>query len=124
MMKMSGEILSLVESYDHVSFAEFDQKITGFKGGDKMILVESEKACNIVLWFGLTDQAVDAMEELRVNKKIHAVPASFLVYAADGVMPRLPLAKSARKYKEPHWLPVVFRAGADPRVEKKKRRSS
>jgi hypothetical protein len=34
-----------------------------------------------------------------------------LVYVADGALPDLPVARTLRRYKRPHWLPVAFRRG-------------
>ena len=47
-----------------------DQKIEDFSGGELQISINNEHASNIVLWQGLTEEAVDALEELRQAKKI------------------------------------------------------
>jgi hypothetical protein len=67
---MAEKILELVTAYKHVTFAELDQKIEDFSGGELQISINNEHASNIVLWQGLTEEAVDALEELRQAKKI------------------------------------------------------
>lgn len=61
-----------------------------------------------VYWFSLTDQTVDAIHELYKEKRILFYPTNCLIYLADGLIPKVPIAKSARDYKIDHWLPVVI----------------
>ena len=111
MSPMAEKILEFVTAYKHVTFAELDQKIEGFSGGELQISINNEQTSNIVLWQGLTEEAVDALEELWQAKKIHQLPAHFLSYLHDGRMLRLPLAKRPQHYKKPHWAPVCFNPG-------------
>jgi hypothetical protein len=114
MSPMAEKILELVTAYKHVTFAELDQKIEGFSGGELRISINNEQASNIVLWQGLTEQGSNALEELRQAKKIHQVPAHVLSYLHDGKMLKLPLAKRPQHYKTPHWAPVCFNPGPAP----------
>ena len=61
---------------------------------------------NIWWWFGMSDLFVEALVSLR--PVIEPTATTFLVYAADGAIPRMPLAKRATRYKKPHWLPTVW----------------
>jgi hypothetical protein len=103
---MAEKIFELVWATGSVSFAELE-RIEGFKG-DREMCVEDK---NVVLWSGMSDTAIDALNELRSQGKIHAKGASLLVYMIDGMVLHLPLARSPRKYKKPHWAPTVFNAG-------------
>jgi hypothetical protein len=114
MSPMAEKILELVTSYKHVTFAELDRKIEGFSGGNLEIGIDNEQASNIILWQGLTEEAVDALEELRQAKKIHQIPTIMLTYLVDGKALRLPLVKRPQHYKEPHWAPVCFNPGPAP----------
>src|SRR5262249_51527203 len=97
------------------TFAELDQKIEGFSGGELQIGIDNEKASNIVLWERVTGEGLNALEEVRQAKKIHQVPAHVLSYLHDGKMLRLPLAKRRpQHYKTPHWAPVCFNPGPAP----------
>jgi hypothetical protein len=113
------EILKLIKDLDYVSFAEMSRHIPGFKGDCEMFLTGSHKAAfsngNIVLWSGLSKEAIAAINSLVRHRKIRGVPAATrLVYMADGNMLRYPLVKRAGDYKTPHWLPMVYRLGPAP----------
>jgi len=86
--------------------------------------INSEQASNIVLWQGLTEEGLNALEELRQAKKIHQLPAHFLSYLHDGKMLKLPLAKRPQHYKMPHWAPVCFNPGPAPEHPPKPARRS
>jgi len=101
MSPMAQQILDLVRRQRNVSFVELE-RIEGFGGGKLELGLEG----NFVLWTGLTPEAVAALDELRGF--IYPRPAHLLVYLHDGQGLDLPIAKSARHYKKPHWLPVVF----------------
>jgi hypothetical protein len=115
MTPMAEQILKIVTERRTVTFVELQNSIAGFGGGDKEISLNGDGYSNIVLWGGLTDAAVAALEELRVSRAIHPIPAAPLTYLIDGAMMRMPVAKSKRHYKKPHWAPVVFNPGADPK---------
>jgi hypothetical protein len=113
MSPMADAILQLVTQRRTVSFAELG-RLDGFSGGDLQIGLSNDVISNVVLWSGLTQAAVDALDELRVARKIHPVPTTPLVYLIDGQMLKLPIVKSKRHYKKPHWLPMVFNPGPSP----------
>ena len=108
---MADAILDYITKYQGVSFAELERNIKGFAGGD---IEWSLPKTNIVLWQGLTEEAVNALNLLRTGKHIHPNPCPVMIYLMDGLIPRLPVAKTARPYKEPHWLPCVFNPGPTP----------
>lgn len=67
---------------------------------------------NVVLWDGLSWDAISAVTELQIEGRVRIVPTHLLVYFAEGEALRLPLATSNRAFKSPRWLPVVLAAGA------------
>jgi hypothetical protein len=95
-----------LKDYDYVSFAELSQQIEGFRGDLEML--DSEVSDNRVLWAGLSREAYDAIRVILAEGDFVLRPASLLVYACDGLMLTLPLAKGRRRYKRPHWVPVCF----------------
>jgi hypothetical protein len=115
---MADQILALVKNRETVSFMELEREIDGFKGGDYEWILDP---WNIVLWAGMTKEAIDAMLLLREKHLIHPTATTLLVYMIDGGMPRLPLAKRKVVYKKPHWIPVVFNPGPDPKSKHAKR---
>lgn len=118
--EMRTQIRTLVEKRRHVSFAELAQYVQGFDGDFDYRLA---KLKNIVLWAGLSADAGDVINELLDAEQIHMEPCSVLVYAIDGAALRLPLAKQARDYKTPHWLPVAFEPGPKEDGKPSRRRS-
>lgn len=94
-----------------VTFVEIGQLIEG-RGiaakGDLSLLI---KDYNVVLWTGMSERFLEIVMAMQARKRVIPKPTSVLVYAVDGVLLTLPLAKRNRRYKTPHWVPTVF----DPR---------
>ena len=88
------------------SFVELSE-IAGFKGD--LWFGEGDK--NIIYWFEMSSEAINAINELRKEDKIILVSTSPLVYHADGSVPTFPLAKQDRKYKSPRWQPCAINKG-------------
>jgi hypothetical protein len=111
-MSLKEEILALIERTRTVTFVELN-RISGFKG-ELGLVREGDDYSNIFLWSGISKEAAQAINDLQKEKKIHMVPTPSLTYLIDGKMLQLPIAKRARHYKKPHWLPVVFNPGPPP----------
>jgi hypothetical protein len=92
-------------------------RIDGFKGD-----LEWLNSYDRLLWSGISQEAVDALNSLLKAGEVHMKPTMPLVYMCDGVMIRLPTVKRAVKYKSPHWLPVVFNPGP-PKLPKGRKSS-
>lgn len=92
---------------DNVTFAEL-ARLPGFNG-DLMISITSDKVANMILWANMSEEAVDAIETIRQEGEYQVVPTTPLTYIIDGCALAMPLAKSKRRYKKPHWIPVVFK---------------
>jgi len=104
---MKEAIYKLVADRDWVTFAELSRDIDGFRGNWAI-----EAAPNVFFWTALSEEALDALDELFAEKRIVYAPAHPLSYLADGGLLRLPLAKRPNKkggYKKPHWVPVCRR---------------
>ena len=89
-----------------VSFVELMQGIP--KGDISLSLPDND---NIILWTNLTEEAAEAFKEIWSEKILKPNPTEDLVYLMDGAYPTLPVVKSNRKYKKPHWLPLSFDKG-------------
>ena len=112
MSAMAASIYELVLSRRSVSFVELEKGIEGF-AGEKAMILHGDGYDNIVLWDGVSEEAAAALDELRSDGRIHFTPTNVLVYLIDGIVPDLPIAKSRRKYKKPHWLPAVLNPGME-----------
>ena len=69
---------------------------------------------NIIFWCGFKREIPIAIKELQAEGKIRIDIAQPIVYMTDGKMLNLPLVKSNRNYKTPHWLPIVLNTGREP----------
>jgi len=74
--------------------------------------IYNDRFPNIIWWCGVSQQFVDAFNLLRPDLEIHS--CSPLAYHIDGCVLNMPLANSARQYKEPHWLPLYFNFKSRP----------
>ena len=63
------------------------------------------------MWVNVSRAADQALSELLAEDYCHMKTTAFLTYLVDGITLNLPIAKQRRKYKTPHWLPVVFNLG-------------
>jgi hypothetical protein len=71
---------------------------------------------NLVIWARMSDDFIKLMQRLLHEERIYAHPTHVLTYLYEGAMLRYPVAKRPPKngYKEPHWLPVLFRMAPLP----------
>ncbi len=100
---LEDRILDMVKRLGGVSFAELE-RIDGFRGEHALVI----EPWNVLLWDGLSTEAIDAITQLREQKQIVPNPCSVLVYMVDGKVPSLPVAKRRVRYKKLHWLPTTF----------------
>jgi hypothetical protein len=86
------------------TFAELFRENDDFRGRESLNL----RDLNIVIWPKVSDDFIDAIIELLNDKSIEMIQASERTYMLDGEVVDLPIAKSDRKYKKPHWRPVTI----------------
>ena len=103
-MSIKESILDFVRSAGGRSCIELCDQVEGFRGDYDWII-----GTNTIIWSGVSEDAIKAMNELLNEKEVVGSGASLLVYLVDGGMLKLPLAKSLKtKYKKPHWIPLTF----------------
>ena len=102
-----GRIDFVTKKKGHVSFAELHQNIEGFKG-DLTMQVESDTASNIVIWTGMSQEAILAVKSLMDDKLICYDSCAPFIYMVDGIIPDYPIATREMHYKNPRWAPVVI----------------
>jgi|RhiMetdeSRZDD1v2_1073273.scaffolds.fasta_scaffold1639237_2 hypothetical protein len=78
---------------------------------------------NLVLWTGMSQEWVDALNELFRAGLLWRQPCIVLTYLVDGAVLQLPLAKRPPKqgYATPHWAPSCVRPITPIAPRKRKR---
>ena len=100
---MKREILDCI-SKGGVSFVELEREVPNFTGDQQIRIPEK----NWVLWSGISKEAATALQELINDELIVQKTCQPIIYFIDGGGVELPLVKTNRAYKKPHWLPVVY----------------
>lgn len=100
---LKQRILDLLQANEEVSFAQL-AGIPGFAGDRDLVAPE---LANLVLWRGLSPEAMAALEELEDDEVIRFARTDAKRYAEDGFTPALPVALRVSKYRTPSWLPVL-----------------
>ncbi|CAK8717465.1 hypothetical protein GCAAIG_06895 [Candidatus Electronema halotolerans] len=103
-MDIETEILKLLRERNHVSFAELN-RIPGFDGEGS---ISHPRYNNILIWHRVSEEGYHAINNLMGNYGVAITPCEQLVYIIDGLVPNIPIAKSARSYAKPRWLPCVL----------------
>lgn len=117
--RLHDAVVAYVRHQDWVSYPELTGRLSGYMEteGD----FTSELRLNLVLWAGMSKAFVDLINDLLQQKRLFIHPSSLMTYLVDGGILRLPLAKSPRPYKKPHWVPVCFRVVPFEAAKKRKR---
>lgn len=102
-------VLEYIKKRSGVTYVEiekvFDRMGFDWRGDTGMVCHHGK---NILFWDGWTQEAFDILNELEKEKKIFKQSTLNIVYLADGKAFNLPIATDIKRYKELHWLPVVF----------------
>lgn len=102
------DLILKVCRHGSVSFAELNQKIPGFSGGEQSLGIADK---NIFFWVGMTPEACDAISDLLRDGLIKMKPCDPIIYMFDGQSLTMPVARQFRAYKSPRWQPVLFSLG-------------
>jgi hypothetical protein len=103
--EMSQRILATIDRAGDATMVELQSAVGDESKGEYSF----EFAPNVVMWAGMSEMFLAALQSLRPVIEPH--PSSVLCYLYDGGTLRLPLAKrpTRKGYKTPHWTPVTFR---------------
>jgi hypothetical protein len=102
--QIKEKIFEYVSQRKHVSFIELMNYFPDESGsGDFCLKYET-----IIVWVGMSENIIQAVQDLVKEHKIYLHPATSLTYLADGGGLKLPLVKEDRKYSKPHWLPMTL----------------
>jgi hypothetical protein len=62
---------------------------------------------NLILWKGVSRQAVEALSLLEKSRSVRFEVTTFHAYGQPGRELGLPVAMQLKAHAEPHWLPVL-----------------
>jgi len=97
-------ILEVLQANEEVSFARL-AGLPGFAGDRDLVAPDF---ANLVIWRGLSAEAMDEMQELEKSEVIRFSRTDAERYAEDGFSSALPVAQRVSRYRAPHWLPVLI----------------
>lgn len=97
-------ILGVLQANEEVSFAQL-AALPGFAGDKDLVAPDF---ANLLLWRGLSPEAMDEMQTLEQSEVIRFSRTDADRYALDGFTSVLPVAQRVSKYRTPHWLPVLI----------------
>jgi len=106
MIPLKQRVLEYIFYRKHVSLAElkiyFEDEFTGDNAW------YFTPYTNLIIWSGINQAFTTILNDLQVDKLIQVKRCMVLIYAIDGVIPNMKVARYIRQYKKPRWLPVVF----------------
>lgn len=108
--RIADAIVEFVRERDWVTFPELQSYFEGFLATTGEHSWELDN--NLVVWSGMSLELCSLLVALRDAKRLFVWPCNTFCYFVDGGSLRLPIAKSTRKYKNPHWLVCCFRTKA------------
>lgn len=91
---------------DHVSFVELKKNFPEMFDGEHAICFPDYS--NLIVWQGLSQDGAELILSLVNERKLFLLPSNPLVYAIDGALVNMPMAKRILNYKNPHWIPMVL----------------
>lgn len=107
----ADKMLQYIKLNKGTTFVEL-QNICGKESlGDVEMYFEEQ---NIVMWSGVSQLFVDALNIIKQKLTITTSPKTHLTYLIDGKMLKYPMATKFKKYKNPHWIAVVLNAKPEP----------
>lgn len=107
--QIEEEMYNYIREHDATSFVElerlFDRCNYDYHGGLE-IGVQGQR--NLSFWFDWSADALKIFDNVVTRPGVTMQASSPMIYLIDGVVPSMPVAKTNREYKHPHWVPVVF----------------
>lgn len=78
---------------------------------------------NLIIYFGMSDIAVRAMNIVKMRRKVYPVPCSALEYLWSGATMIMPMSermpRKGKKFKEWTWVPLIFISGEEAYPKKR-----
>lgn len=120
--QLAHKLLLQVYKIDHLSMVDVEKLSpdhTRISPGYSWEHVES----NLVFWPDVSLELICAIKSV-IKSELATFTlgqTAFIAYMVDGKLLRLPIAHTARRYKRPHWLPVLLSVPESLRASGKER---
>lgn len=103
---MRDAILRCIAESGCATFVRLCREVPGFAGDRE---ISHPTISNLILWRGISAEAIDALEFLKREKKLHFQPTTRQQYDFDGAVLAFPVAKrlSGQDLAKLHWYPVT-----------------
>lgn len=104
-------VYELVARCKRITFSEIEEEFTriGYEYEGEWAQAVLKENPKVFYWIGWTPEAIDIINELRREEKIHFKALSVWEYLiVGGRCLTLPVIKSVRVYKTDHWIPVAI----------------
>lgn len=110
-IEMELKLVDYLNQNNHVSFVEIERLFRENQfdyEGDRSIVINNN--INLLIWDNWNDVACNIINRILALGLVRIIPTIATTYAVDCGWLNIPIAKQliSRKYKNPHWLPVVF----------------
>jgi len=101
---MENQILEYLKNVSTATFIDLSNNISGFSGEE---LLGFKDYKNVLLCPQISNEAIEALSNLKKNRKIEykAVEPGFYL-ARHNISLNHPIATEGTDYEVPHWLPV------------------
>lgn len=107
--RLVDEAINFIKGNAATSFVELERFLLGKGVNTKGSLAMGVPKCdNLFIWFGMSREFTDLVHGLQASKQIMVSSTTPLVYFIDGAVPKVPIGKRAKSYKEERWFPIVF----------------
>ena len=109
------EVIDYVGKVGGATFAELENRFGWLGGGD---LTFELPGPNLLLWTGLSAEGAAFYTDRGVRDRLEPSSCSWLLYADDGKVLRMPIAKRPPKggYKVQRWAPTMLSVKAEQAV--------
>jgi len=111
MDNIKKEVYCYIKQNEGTSYVELENLLTrlGFNW-EGNLEIYSDINPNVIFWTGWNKEAIELLNDLQREERIEKIPGQLVMYLIDGKALNLPIVRTDRDYKTPHWLPVLFTA--------------
>lgn len=104
--ELCEQVFQRIKMHEGVTFAELEKTFPEEFKGDYCLSLPGYDT--MVMWINMSEAMTDAIAYLIRSKLVTVSSTSHMTYLIDGAFLKMPIARKAYNYKDPHWVPVTF----------------